>query len=117
MLAYCTHDPEAEQKRQKVALERWNAASPSEQDQIVFNAFHQFEPRGCGGPNFSHIRQQLRDPDSFQFIEYFKRPSATGSIREITGGVKYRARNGFGGYVVGEYTCRYRWNISTQSYR
>ena len=49
------------------------------------------------------VKQLLRDPDSYQFIS----ASVTNSKADGTGiaFIRYRARNGFGGYTVNRAIC------------
>ena len=45
----------------------------------------------------AHIRERLRDPDSFQAIRWTRLVKGCGTY---TIGVRYRARDGFGGYTI-----------------
>ena len=46
------------------------------------------------------IKQRLKDPDSYEFIDMEQQPTSKAGERLFL--VNYRAKNGFGGYNVGE---------------
>ncbi len=46
------------------------------------------------------IKEHLRDPDSYEFIDMREEASSTQGEKLFV--VTYRAKNGFGGYNVGE---------------
>jgi hypothetical protein len=46
------------------------------------------------------IKMQLRDPESYQFVDLTLDPNNASS-----GVQTFRAKNGFGGYAVGQATC------------
>lgn len=46
------------------------------------------------------IKQRLRDPDSYEFVEMQEQPTTKQGEKLFI--VTYRAKNGFGGYNVGE---------------
>lgn len=46
-----------------------------------------------------YLKRQMRDPDSFEAIKWTSPIKGCGTY---TVGVRYRAKNGFGGYVVEE---------------
>ena len=46
------------------------------------------------------IKQRLKDPDSYEFINMEQQPTSKAGERLFI--VNYRAKNGFGGYNVGE---------------
>ncbi|WP_085446507.1 zinc ribbon domain-containing protein [Magnetofaba australis] len=46
-----------------------------------------------------YVKQRLKDPGSFEHIETFIFPSNERGIHRLT--MKYRAKNSFGGFVVG----------------
>jgi hypothetical protein len=46
------------------------------------------------------IKMQLRDPDSYQFVDLTLDPNNASQ-----GVQTFRAKNGFGGYAVGQATC------------
>lgn len=63
---------------------------------------------------YEYILRGLKDPDSFQYIDratvYNKKKDSMVTI------VQYRAKNGFGGYVVSNYTCISKYNPATSKF-
>lgn len=48
-----------------------------------------------------YLQQKLRDPDSLKDVA-FSDATPTGKTNEFMIAVRYRAKNGFGGYAVAE---------------
>lgn len=108
------------EKAQRVKnVAEWNAADARTKKVILAEGFNSFVPFDCGGGpgltksgGFYQIKQSLRDPSSFEFIDFVKR----GSGLKIEGGVRYRAKNGFGGFSIETAWCSYKWNIENRRY-
>ena len=68
--------------------------------------FHCLSPWDGSHSNFEDLlKRGLRDPDSYEHIE--TRVTRKGSDGLHTLYTRYRAKNGFGGFVVGEATGKY----------
>ena len=108
--------PKAPSKEE--AIKEWNLLTFDEQWVKEIDAL-KYSRCGSSGmtlsPDYAHIKQRLRDPDSFQFIAQGVTSDKKKKTARVT--VVYRAKNGFGGYVEGSVYCDYKWDSTTNRLR